>query len=365
MVALADDDHGSQVAGSHFASPVFMQSKHNLRLIPFLAAAFAGAASLSADIVETNTGAHITGRITAIDSGSVVVKTDYAGTITIKQSAVTLINTDEPVAVRLASGTRFDGRITGTGGRLQITNPEGTVTTTVDKIAASWEAGGRDPLERRWEYEASADITGKSGNKSQLGTAAGVRATLKGVRDTLAFYAAYDRQVTDDTKSSDQFKAGVDYANNFADAKSWYVRDEGGFDRIKDIEFYNVAAAGLGYDFIKKPTQTLTVRVGLSFRNENYRNPLTDDVNAAGLDFGLNHTLELANLSLVNRVAFVPSFSDFSNYRATHESFLEVPTKNPNLKLRVGVSNDYNSQPGVGVKKLDTSYFSRLVLDWK
>jgi len=34
------------------------------------------------------------------------------------------------------------------------------------------------------------------------------------------------------------------------------VRDEGGFDRIKDIQFYNVAAFGLGYDTIKKPDQS-------------------------------------------------------------------------------------------------------------
>jgi hypothetical protein len=29
------------------------------------------------------------------------------------------------------------------------------------------------------------------------------------------------------------------------------------------------------------------------------------------------------------------------------------------------VNNDYNSEPGVGLKKLDTGYFTRLVLDWQ
>ena len=282
---------------------------------------------------------------------------------------MTAINTDGPVAVRLASGTRLDGIVAGSAGAVRITGADGTLSTTIDKVAASWDAGGKDPqiaaLERKWVYEATADITGRSGNKSQLGTATGVRATLAGSGDKLVFYSAYDRQITDGEKSADQFKAGVDYSNNFSGRSSWYIRDEGGFDRVKDIQFYNVTAAGLGYDVIKQSDHTLTLRAGLSFRNENYRSPLTADVNAAGLDFGLGHSLTLANLSLVNRLSFVPSFNDFANYRATHESYLELPLANPSWKLRFGLTNDYNSKPGAGVKKMDTGYFSRLVLNWK
>lgn len=351
----------------HIFNP--MNTTHRLQAILIMTAAVFGAAHLSADVVETKSGARINGKVIKIDAGSVVVDTDYAGTVAIKQSEVTAINTDAPVAIRLTTGTRLDGTVTSSDGAVRITNADGTINTTVDKLAASWAAGGKDPqisaLERHWAYEATVDIAGKSGNKSQLGTSVGVRATLAGANDILMFYTAYDRQVADGNKSADQFKAGVDYSNNFSGKKSWYVRDEGGFDRIKDVQFYNVAAAGVGYDFIKKPNQTLTGRFGFSFRNENYKSALTPDVNAAGLDFGLTHTLLLANMSVVNRLALVPSFNDFGNFRFTHESFLELPLANPSWKLRFGLNNDYNSKPGIGVKKLDTGYFSRLVLSWK
>ncbi len=336
--------------------------------IALFTAAF-GVANLSADVVETKNGARIVGKVTKIDGGSVVVDTDFAGTVTIKQSEVTSLATDAPVSIRLASGTRIEGKVSGTGGAVTIANTDGTISTTVEKVAASWPAGGKDPqivaLERGWAYEASVDVSGKSGNKSQLGTSAGVRATLAGVSDKLVFYTAYDRQVSDGAKSADQFKAGVDYSSNFAGKNSWYVRNVGGFDRIKDVQFFDVAAFGLGYDMIKQAKHTLTTRAGFSFRNENYKNPRTEDVNAAGLDFGLSHSYEMSNASLVNRLAFVPSFSDLGNFRLTHESFLELPLANPNWKLRFGLANDYNSKPGKGVDKMDTSYFTRLVLGWK
>ncbi|HRE82628.1 MAG TPA: DUF481 domain-containing protein [Opitutaceae bacterium] len=328
------------------------------------------AAVLRADVVETKNGTRLVGKVLKIDGTEVTLETAYAGTIKIKQAEVTSVTTDTPLNVRLEAGTVLQGTMAPTtAGGLQISGQDGQITTSVDKVAATWAPGGTDPaivaLQRAWAYEAAADITGKTGNKEQTGTALSFRATLAGSQDTLQFYAAYDRQISDGTKSSDQFKAGVDYQNNFAGRKSWYVRDEGGFDRIKDIDLYNVAAAGLGYDFIKEAKQTLTGRAGVSFRYEGYGDPTTEDVKDAGLDFGLNHRLQLDNSLLVNRVSYVPSFEDFGNYRFIHESYFELPLANPAWKLRLGVLNDYTSQPARGVEKLDTSYFTRLVLNWK
>jgi len=31
----------------------------------------------------------------------------------------------------------------------------------------------------------------------------------------------------------------------------------------------------------------------------------------------------------------------------------------------LGVTNDYTSRPGAGVERLDTTYFTRFVLNWK
>lgn len=332
-----------------------------------LSAAFA-----RADVVETKNGARLVGTVTKIDGGSVSLKTDYAGELTIKQSEVTGITTDTPLTVRLASGTVLKGKIAATeagGGAVQIVGDDGQLNTNVQKVAATWAVGAEDPevqaLRRHWTYEAAVDLTGKTGNKEQLGTAVSARATLKTAQDTLQFYTAYDRQVADKVKSADQFKAGVDYQNNFSGKKSWYTRDEGGFDRVKDIDLYNVAAFGMGFDFVKAAQHTLTGRFGLSYRYEGYRNPVTNDVSSAGLDVGINQEWNFTNSKLVNRVAWVPTFEDFSNFRLTHESFYELPLVAPFWKLRLGISNDYNSKPGTGVDKLDTMYFTRLVLTWQ
>jgi len=336
---------------------------------------FLGGGLTAADIVETKSGARIVGQVTKIDGGKIYVTTDYAGDLVIDQSAVSGMQTDAPVVVRLASGTTLAGTVSSTGDTLNINGEDGQLSTRMEKVAASWTPGEEDPRvvamnkelaskDRNWSYEAAVDISGKSGNKSQLGTVLSARATLKTAKDKLQFYTNYNRQESEGATSADQFKAGIDYANNFSGKKSWYVRDEIGFDRVKDIELYNVAAAGLGYDFIKEEKRILTGRVGISFRYEGYENPATTDIKSAGLDFGLNHEWEMESSKLVNRISFVPAFEDFGNYIVTHESYYELPLSNPKWKLRIGLSNDFNSQPGVGVEELDTSYFTRLVLNW-
>lgn len=351
---------------------------------------------VSADVVETKDGARIVGKVTAIDGSSVAVDTAYAGTVKVKQSEVVLISTEAANNIRLSSGTVLQGTLAGSGGGvLTITGPDGSIQSSVDRIVATWAPGTKDPevvaLQRAWAYEAAVDVVGKTGNSEQLGTGFSFRAVLAGPQDKLEFYSAYDRQVTEGEISADQFKAGVDYQNSFAGHYSWYLRDEAGFDRVKLIEFSNIAAAGLGYDFIKKPKHTFTGRVGVAHRFESYRvdpeiygglvdparvgGPVPEDqarrlatkenVNSAGLDVGLAHALELKNFSIVTRISYVPAFNDFSDYRAQHETYIQLPLANPSWKVRVGVSNDYTSKAAVGRRRLDTTYFSRLVLTWK
>jgi len=353
--------------------------------------------TISADVVETKDGARLTGKLIQIDGTSVVLETVYAGTVKIKQSEVTSVATDTEANIRLISGTVLHGMIAGTGsGALVISGPDGSLHTSVDRILATWRSEAKDPLlialERTWAYEATVDIVGKTGNSEQLSSGLTFRATLNGPLDKLQFYSAYDRQVIEGQKSADQFKAGADYQNSFSGRYSWYLRDELGFDRVKLIEFSNIAAVGLGYDVIKKPKHTLTARIGFAHRFESYNfdpvyyaelidpqrvgGPVEDhdaakrlatkeNVDDAGLDIGLNHTLELKEFSVVNRLSYTPTFADYTDYHIEHESFLEMPLHNPMWKLRMGVTNEYISKPAQERRRLDTTYFTRLVLNWK
>jgi len=335
----------------------------------FVSSALVAITVARADVVETKDGARLTGKITKVDGTTVTLVTQYAGSLAIKQSQVTGLQTDAPVFVRLRDGTVLSGILTpAEAGAIHVKNAAGTAPA-VSQIVATWAPGETDPaiiaLRRKWSYEATVDVTGKSGNTEQLGTAFAIKAVQSGPHDKLKLYSAYNRQRTDGSVSVDQFKAGIDYSDNYSGRRSWYVRDEGGYDYVKDISFYNTTAAGLGYDFIQRPLHLLTGRAGLAFRYENYQNPATDDIRDAALDFGLHHEYTFNKSKLVNNLSYTPSIHDFSDFHFEHESYYEIPLLDPKWKLRLGISHDYNSKPGTGVERLDTTYFTRLVLEWQ
>lgn len=323
----------------------------------------------SADVIETKDGARLIGTVTGINGGKITLKTSYAGDIEIDQAEVVSLTMEDALAIRLDDGTTLEGTIAPTGeGEVAVQGDAGSVTTPVTGVAATWAPGDIDPavkaLQRKWAYEAAVDITGKSGNSDNFGTAISLGAVLEGSEDRLAFYAIYDQQESEGVTSADQFRAGVDYTNSFRGDLSWYVRNEAGFDYIKDIDFFNVAGAGLGYQVIDTDAQKLTLRGGLSFRYETYSDVFTEDLQSGGMDFGLRHSYEWETVKMRNSLTFVPAFEDFADFRATHDTHVEMPLKANDWRIRFGISNDYRSEPPAGLKEMDTTWYTRLVLSW-
>ena len=127
---------------------------------------------------------------------------------------------------------------------------------------------------------------------------------------------------------------------------------------------YDIAASGLGYDLIKQKDQVFTARAGLSYRYDEYSTPDTAALSSAGADFELEYLLKTKTFQVTDRIAFDPAFQDLGNFIITHEFAFEVPITKSLWKWSTGVTNNYNSRPVGGVDKLDTLYFTRLVLSW-
>ena len=66
-----------------------------------------------------------------------------------------------------------------------------------------------------------------------------------------------------------------------------------------------------------------------------------------------------------NSLYYSPTFDDFGDYRAVHDSSLKIPVGNgESFWIRMGIKNEYESQTSAE-EKLDTSYYTKLVYSWK
>lgn len=342
-----------------------------------LGAAFAIAlvASAAADRIELVDGSVIHGQLRYAEDGRFLVQTDFAGTMSIDQAKVRAFSTDAPVNLALSSGSALLGRVEPAGTGVAVVASGVRVEAAPADIASIWLAGEDSPQvrllrmqaeksRRRWAYEAAVAIAGRTGVSEKFAANLGFKATLQSEFDKLVFTLAAERARDNGVDTADRQFGGVDYSAFISENNLWYARTSLEKDRIKNLDLRSTTAFGLGRKLIKSEQQDLEARLGLSYIYETYTDGTKFD--SPGADLALLHTYQFATAKMSNMLAYTPAFEDFGNYRLKHESTLEMPIVASQWKLRVGLANDYQSVPPAGVsEKLDTTYFTSLILNWQ
>jgi len=331
-------------------------------------------AGARADRVELTDGSVILGKLLSAEGGKLKVETGFAGTIEIAQDKVKSFSTDAPVNVALAGGTQVLGKVEPTDTGIKVVASDGQMTADTGKVAAVWRPGADSPevrklkaeaeaKTRKWAYEASVAIAGRTGVSEKFGANLGFKATLASAQDKLIFAVAAERARDNGVDTANRQYGSVDYSSFFTPDNGWYVRTSVEKDTIKLLDLRSNTAFGFGRKLIKNPQEDLELRVGFDYVYENYANGTTFD--SPGLDVTLLHSYQFSTSRLTNTVVYSPAFKEFTNYRLHHESAWEIPLAAAMWKLKLGVANEYNSVPPPGVQRLDTTYFTSLLLNWK
>lgn len=327
-----------------------------------------------ADRIELTDGSVVNGKLLSAEDGKLKVETAFAGTIYIVQGAVKTFSTDEAVHVGLASGSAVLGKVEATGAGIRVSAAQGALAADTAQVAAVWRQGDDSPdtkklkeeaaaNARKWAYEASLAINGRTGASEKFGAVFGFKATLASPQDKLIFTTAAERAEDNGVTTADRQFGGVDYSSFFSANNGWYVRTSVEVDKIKALDLRSSSGFGFSRRLIKKTHQELEFRAGLGYLYETYSD--NTKFSSLGLDIAFLHSYTFRDAKLTNALTYTPAFKDFGNYRLHHESALELPLSAALWKLRLGLANDYQSIPPAGVARLDTTYFTSLILNWR
>ncbi len=323
--------------------------------------------SALADVVELDNGSRVVGDIVKVVEGRLLIKTDFAGDLTIPMDRVVSFSSDKPMFVAVPDEDKYYGVITYTKGQTMINPPDCVAVIEKPDLLAAWQKGMPDPLAppgRKWINEAGVDLLGRKGNTERLSTGGKIKASLSGPVDSVLFYLRWYYAEKNEEEIDDEITGGIDFETSLSKRLYWYGRLELERDDIESLELRTTAAAGNAYYFQKEPDHILRTRVGLSYVHESFVN--SDSDTTIGIDFGFQYMNQPAEWGrLLTDITFTPSVEDLSDYLAYHETAFEMPLlKSDTWKLQLGVANKYTSQPVEENEKLDTVYFSRLIFRW-
>lgn len=364
--------------------------KHN-HLKTIIGASFALilSATAFADRIELTDGSVINGKLLSAEGGKIKVETTFAGTIEVAQASVKNFSTEESVNVALAGGSQVLGKVEVTDSGIKVVANDGQMSASTANVAAVWRQGADSPdtkklkadleaSKRKWAYEASVAVAGRQSTTNKFAAAFGFKATLASAQDKLIFALATENATDDGVTTADRTFGGVDYSSFFSAVNGWYARTSLEKDATKNLDLRSSSAFGLSRRLINNEKQNLEFRAGISYLYDAYADVYVYDTagnllsvtpgtnfSSAGLDLAFLHTYLFPNSKLTNAITFTPAFKAFSNYRIHHESAWELPIGSSQWKLKLGVANDYNSKPPAFTKRLDTTYFTNLILNWQ
>lgn len=346
-----------------------------MNLTPYPALWLAAAAAILllqpawSDTLMTTNGSSISGEIRAITLESVIIQTDFAGEITIDRLQVTQLMTESPLTLELADGSEVTALAELTeDGDLRLRNDDIDRRVPADQLVSARIPGAYLPEDadgdpdRHWKYSIAADLNGKRGNAEEMGTMIRTEAVLNGDNE-IKLYASMDRGKTNGIESSDEIILGSSYVIYTHDPWGWFVNAELERDRFESIDLRTNVSTGLSYRLLNRPGHTLQLQTGIGYRHESYTDNTSDDTPT--LDIGLEHALTIASwMEMTNTLSFVPSVTDFSDYQFVQDSGLTMPIGNTDLSIRLGIKNNYNKVPAAGRERLDTIYYSRLLMNF-
>jgi len=351
-----------------------MQRIHLPTLISIFAMLFTTAMLQAADRIELLDGSLIYGKLVSAEGGKFKVETAFAGAIEIAQDKIKSFSTDEAVHVGLAAGSQVLGKVDASNAGILVEAKDGEMAAPTGNVTSVWRQGADSPevrhikeaaskKDRHWAYESSVAVAGRTGASEKFGADVGFKATLLSPEDKLVFALEAQRAKDSGTDTANRQAGSVDYSAFFSPMNVWYARTSIEKDAIKALDMNSQTAFGVGHKLVKNDKQDTEFRVGASYMFEDYTNGTKFD--SPGLDITLLNSRAFKFAKLVNSLAYTPAFKNFSNFRVHHETALELPMLNAFWKMKFGVTNDYNSKPPAGTARLDTTYFTSLLLNWK
>jgi len=309
------------------------------------------------DRVEVGGGAVLLGQIERLEGGSILLKTDYAGTLQIDVERV------ERITLAVQRELSLPPEIpVFTGTHPNLIAPE-RIRQKPDQKPAAQPA--EKPSPRGWSFEGGINVTGKQGNSERLDLAIVLKAEYEREQDRTNLYSRYAYGTNRGVRSVDEVIVGARYTSFVFDETGLFIRQETELDDFEGIRLRSTSAIGVTRRVRNVNDLRIEARAGISYRYENYVDDGSEDF--PGMDLGVEVDWRLVEWARFRGTyTFLPSIKKWEDFIIEQDSGFNIPLDDEKFwKLRFGLTTQYNNAPDHGREKLDLRYYARLIASWE
>jgi putative salt-induced outer membrane protein YdiY len=321
--------------------------------------------ALFADQIVLKNGDRLTGTIEKSDDKSLVIKSEFAGEVTVQWDAVQEINSTQPLHVSLSNGQTVVGTVTTSDGNLAVaTTSNGTVTepkASVTKLMgeaeqAAYEKSLHPGLLEGWQGGANVGFGLTRGNSETKNLALAFTAARQGFHDKLSLYtnsiyATNDAPGAVPATTANAVQGGIRYDHDFNPRLFGYVGADFQTDALQTLDLRSVLGGGLGLHAIKNDRTTFDLLAGLDYTREKYSAIPTRSFAALSVGEEVSQKIGV-NTVLTEKLYIFPNLNDTGEYRGTF-NFATVTKISKWLGWQNAFADIYVTNPPAGAKQND------------
>ena len=233
--------------------------------------AFTFPGALFADQIVLTNGDRITGQILKSDDKELVIKSEYAGEITVQWPAVQGITSTQPLHVNLNNGQTLVGPVKTTDDNFQVaTTTQGAVTAPKNSVVrirgeaeeSVYEKSLHPGLLEGWQGGANVGFALTRGNSQTKNLALAFTAQRKTLDDKLGLYAntvyaSNDAPGAIPTTTANAIQGGIRYDHDLSSRIFGFINGDFQTDDLQNLDLRSVIGGGVGYHAIKAESTTL------------------------------------------------------------------------------------------------------------
>jgi putative salt-induced outer membrane protein YdiY len=292
-----------------------------------------------ADQLILKNGDKLTGTIVKSDGKELVLKTDYAGDVTVKFDAIQSLTSSGDLHVTMGGKTAV-GPVTTTGDNVVVATKAGepveapkTSVTLVRSPAeqAAYEKSLHPGFAEGWAGGLNLGFAVTRGNSETKNLAIAFNAVRTGFHDKLSLYTNSIYSSNDVTGATPHTTAnsiggGVRYDHDFNPRVFGFVTGDFFHNSLQFLDLRSSFGGGIGLHAVKNPNTTLDFLGGINYTHESYSGiPLvpppgfysyTKSYAAAVVGDTFAHKLG-KNTDVIQSFFFYPDLNNTSDYRWT------------------------------------------------
>lgn len=314
--------------------------------------------SASADEIILQNGDRLSGTITKMADGILILATQYSEPIKIKKEKIMRIFMRHEAVIQMSGGEVLKGKIdTDENGGLFVEAAADRGKTTIPWGAVS-AINPAPPSAPAWKGSISLGMNSQTGNTSRTNVNFGAEAARRGAEDRISMRLQYAYAREKGTLTARNTFGALKYDYFFSKSVFGYLGLELLSDKFKDISLRTTIGPGVGYQIWEDPVRSLSVEAGLSYAAVDYRKARDERYLSARFGGDITYKV-LDTVVLSDKVVVYPSLKNVGRYKLRNEAGISSAI-GKGWALKFANILDHDSHPPADIGKSDISWTAGL-----